>query len=174
MLLLLLLAAAVVLQHSSFDSNSADAEALLQCTISPWLMVQSTSQIRDCDFTRNTAFNALTAGGAGGAVFVWGQAWPPGGTGAARMVVSTSNFTDNMADTGGAIHVMMDATALNLGRVQLVGNVAKSGAGGLSVPDGASGVGWPVIFDWPVTSDWPETSVITAGYLACRQHVPLR
>jgi predicted outer membrane repeat protein len=104
LLLLLLCAAAVVIQQSSFDSNSADMGGAIAVYQAPLV------QVRECNFVQNTAFNALITTGSGGAVHVSGQAWPPGGTGVARMVVLSSNFTDNMANTGGAIY-MKNATS---------------------------------------------------------------
>lgn len=132
---LLLLLAVVVIQRSSFESNSADAGGAIAIYNGPWV------QIKECNFVRNTAASLN-----GGAVYMFGptQETLRGGFSldmGVCMVFSSSQFTDNVGSAGGAIYIF-NATALNISNVQLVGNVAKWG-GGMCVEEGALGRCWP-------------------------------
>jgi predicted outer membrane repeat protein len=140
LLLLLLLAAAVVIQQSSFDSNSADFGGAIAIYQGPSL------EIKDCEFTRNTAVNPHTGNtGNGGVVSAFADSID-----GARMDISNSHFTDNTASKGGAIYIQ-NATTLNMSGVQLVGNFADMGGGALAVADDALGGYRPVAQKLPAS-----------------------
>jgi predicted outer membrane repeat protein len=104
----------VVIQNSSFDLNSADNGGVFAIFQAPSL------QIQDCSFSGNAAINPYTSdSGKGGVVFVHEEA-------SAHILLSSSNFTNNMANKGGAICVQ-NASVLNMSGVQLVGNIANEG-----------------------------------------------
>lgn len=124
-LLLLFLAAAVIIQRSTFESNSADYGGAITVCQGPLI------QIQDCNFTGNAAVNPITGNpGNGGAVFVFAEG--------ARMLMSTSNFTGNKASVGGVIYIQ-NATALNMSELQMVDNVAMSWGGALANADDSVG-----------------------------------
>jgi predicted outer membrane repeat protein len=123
-LMLLPPVAAVVIQSSRFESNAADDGGAVAVFDSPSVHIQ------DCIFAGNEAHNPYTGQfGLGGVI---------NAITAASMVISTSNFTGNIAGTAGAI-LMQNASTLNMTGVQLVGNVAKTSGGALVATGKASG-----------------------------------
>jgi hypothetical protein len=87
-------------------------------------------QIQDCTFAGNKAHNPYTGEfGLGGVI---------NAITAASVVISTSNFTSNIAGTAGAI-LMQNESTLNMTGVRLVGNIAKTKGGALVATGKTSG-----------------------------------
>lgn len=116
----------MVIQNSSFESNLADNGGVLA------LYKEASLQIQNCSFAGNAAFNPYTNdSGSGGVVFVQEEA-------SSRISISTSNFTTNNANLGGAICVH-NTSVLNMSDVQLVGNTARQGGALAAVGSAAGG-----------------------------------
>jgi predicted outer membrane repeat protein len=114
-MLLLPPATTVVLQHSSFESNSADQGGAV--AIYDW----SSVHMQYCNFAGNTAFNPqLNESGTGGAAYAHDTA---------HINISTCNFTGSTASSGGAIYIE-NATLLNTTGLQPAGDGADDSSSG--------------------------------------------